>query len=103
MAAPSRLGHGRKDDGPGRKPGGIPLGAIYMDGPPVALSGSFTNPNPAPVNVGGITATIGTVTGGTPPVDPSHPACDATDFPIGGSAPARSAHRAARRAARGAA
>jgi len=57
---------------------------LYPGGPVEALSGTFTNPNASPVNIGSVTAIVSSVTGGGTP-DADHPACTTADFEIGGT------------------
>jgi hypothetical protein len=62
----------------------VTASTLYPGGPSEALSGTFTNPNASPVNIGSVTAVVSSITGaGTPDID--HPACTTGQFSIGGS------------------
>jgi hypothetical protein len=56
---------------------------MYPGGPTQALSGDFDNPNASEVFVHSVTAVVSAVTSAG---DTNKPACDVSDFAIGGSA-----------------
>ena len=57
--------------------------SLQPGGPSEALSGTFTNPNPSPVNFTSVTAGVHPFTA---QANPGKPACTEADFTIGGSA-----------------
>jgi hypothetical protein len=56
---------------------------LYPGGSPVALAGTFTNPNSSPVNISSVTAAVHTFASHT--VDATKPDCTQADFAIGGT------------------
>jgi hypothetical protein len=56
---------------------------LYPGATPVALSGTFTNPNAGPVYVANVTAAVAAFSSQT---DATKPACTAADFAIAGTA-----------------
>ena len=60
---------------------GAPSG-LYPGGPAAALAGTFTNPNPGPVNISSVTAAVRAFASHT--VDATKPDCTQADFAIGG-------------------
>ena len=61
---------------------GTPSG-LYPGGPSAALSGTFDNPNTAPVTLSSVTASVRAFSSHT--VDASKPDCTEADFAIGGT------------------
>jgi hypothetical protein len=55
---------------------------LYPGGPAAALAGTFTNPDPGPVNISSVTAAVRAFASHT--VDASKPDCTQADFAIGG-------------------